>query len=179
MRVGSSKPIWSEMESPGKNLSKFLEERDPANPKFWRRSWSDRRRADSPAATAPGYESGNEKAGQDFALWHDVFVEQKLPWGRFLQSVFLHTAAVAVLWTMSIAWIRQQKILDHAAFDRSALITYTPEEYLPPRSNRSFRFRRKRTTARRPSLCRPISNLIATCPCRISSRLAPCRRPFR
>jgi TonB family protein len=44
----------------------------------------------------------------------------------------LHTAAVALVWTISLSWIRQQKILDHAAFDRSSLVTYSPEEYLPP-----------------------------------------------
>jgi periplasmic protein TonB len=132
------------MESPGKNLSKFLEERDPANPKFWRRVWADCKSADSPVANATtpassAYETGNrnegakdEAAKDELALWHDVFVEQQLPWGRFLQSVFLHTAAVALLWTISIAWIRQQKILTSAAFDRSSLVTYTPQEYLPP-----------------------------------------------
>ncbi|HSZ61175.1 MAG TPA: energy transducer TonB [Terriglobales bacterium] len=68
----------------------------------------------------------------ELALWHDVFVEQQLPWGRFLQSVLLHTVTVAILWAISLAWIRQQKILTSAAFDRTALVTYTPEEYLPP-----------------------------------------------
>jgi TonB family protein len=73
---------------------------------------------------------GSEK--EEFDLWRDVFVQQKLPWGRFLQSALLHTAAVALIWTISLSWIRQQKILDHAAFDRSSLVTYSPEEYLPP-----------------------------------------------
>jgi hypothetical protein len=68
----------------------------------------------------------------EFDLWRDVFVQQKLPWGRFLQSALLHTAAVVLIWTASLAWIRQQKILDPTAFDRSSLVTYTPEEYLPP-----------------------------------------------
>lgn len=127
------------MESPGKNLSTFLEERDPANPKFWRRVWSEHHPADSPAASSQGTGSsatsspGNEPTeGVEFALWHDVFVHQQLPWGRFLQSVLLHSAAVAILWAISIAWLRQQKILDHTAFDRASLVTYTPEEYLPP-----------------------------------------------
>jgi TonB family protein len=72
-------------------------------------------------------------SGEDeFDLWRDVFVQQKLPWGRFLQSGLLHTAAAALIWTISLSWIRQQKILDHAAFDRSSLVTYSPEEYLPP-----------------------------------------------
>ena len=65
-------------------------------------------------------------------MWRDVFVQQTLPWGRFLQSALLHTTAVALIWTISLAWIRQQKILDRPAFDRSSLVTYTPEEYLPP-----------------------------------------------
>jgi TonB family protein len=65
-------------------------------------------------------------------LWHDVFVERPLPWSRFLQSAVLHTAAVALIWTISLSWIRQQKILTNTAFDRSSLVTYTPEEYLPP-----------------------------------------------
>jgi TonB family protein len=128
------------MESPGKNLSKFLEERDPANPKFWRRVWSkhdhaDSQASDSPAADSPATASSSNGRANDaaeLALWHDVFVEQELPWGRFLQSVLLHTTAVAILWTISIAWVRQQKILDRAVFDRSSLVTYTPEEYLPP-----------------------------------------------
>ncbi len=118
------------MESPGKNLSKFLEERDPANPRFWRRVWANRSRPSSPTMPSLDNEPGDEK--DELSLWHDVFVEQQLPWGRFLQSVLLHTAAVALLWTISIAWIRQQKILTTAAFDRSSLVTYTPDEYLPP-----------------------------------------------
>ncbi|MGB9237279.1 MAG: hypothetical protein WCC19_00400, partial [Terriglobales bacterium] len=68
----------------------------------------------------------------EFDLWRDVFVQQKLPWPRFLQSVFLHVTAVVLIWMTSLAWIRQQKILDRSTFDRSALVTYTPEEYLPP-----------------------------------------------
>jgi TonB family protein len=67
-----------------------------------------------------------------FALWQDVFVEQELPWRRFVQSAVLHTAAVALIWTISLAWIRQQKILERAAFDRSSLVTYLPQEYLKP-----------------------------------------------
>jgi protein TonB len=133
------------MESPETNLSKFLEERDPANPKFWHRIWRNRRGADSQGTDSQMDEPQDTDSQQpvsradvsnakadELALWHDVFVEQKPPWGRFLQSVLLHAMALAILWTISIAWVRQQKILDRAAFDRSSLITYTPEEYLPP-----------------------------------------------
>ena len=107
------------MESPEKKLLRFLVERDPASPEFWRGV-----RAAFRPAELPG--------DDEFDLWRDVFVQQKLPWGRFLQSALLHAAAVALIWTISLSWIRQQKILDRATFDRSSLVTYSPEEYLPP-----------------------------------------------
>jgi TonB family protein len=109
------------MESPEKNLLKLLVECDPASPEF---------RSGVRAALRPAELAGNEE--DEFDLWRDVFVQQKLPWGRFLQSALLHAAAVALIWTISLSWIRQQKILDRAAFDRSSLVTYSPEEYLPP-----------------------------------------------
>jgi len=117
------------MESPGKDLLRLLVERDPASPEFRSGVRAALHPAPRPALGStelPGSEEG------EFDLWRDVFVQQKLPWGRFLQSALLHTAAVALIWTISLSWIRQQKILDHAAFDRSSLVTYSPEEYLPP-----------------------------------------------
>ena len=99
------------------SLLKVLLERDPASPEF---------RSGVRAALRPAKSPG------EFDLWHDVFVQQKLPWGRFLESALLHGAALALIWTVSLSWIRQQSILAHAAFDRSSLVTYTPEEYLPP-----------------------------------------------
>jgi TonB family protein len=111
------------MESPEKRLLRLLVERDPASPEF---------RSEVRAALRPVLRRAEFPGDVEFDLWQDVFVQQKLPWGRFLQSALLHTAAVALIWTISLSWIRQQKILDRAAFDRSSLVTYTPEEYLPP-----------------------------------------------
>ena len=68
----------------------------------------------------------------ELGLWHDVFVRQQLPWRRFLESAVLHAGALAMVWMVSLAWIRQQSMLARPAFDRSSLITYSPEEYLPP-----------------------------------------------
>src|SRR2546429_6539750 len=119
------------MESPGKDLLRLLVERDPASPEFR----SGVRAALHPAphpALHPALRSTELPGDGEFDLWRDVFVQQKLPWGRFLQSALLHTAAVALIWTISLSWIRQQKILDRATFDRSSLVTYSPEEYLPP-----------------------------------------------
>jgi TonB family protein len=110
------------MESPwekGKRLLKLLVERDPASAEF--------RSEVHKALYPPDLATAGE-----FGLWRDVFVEQELPWRRFLQSAILHTAAVALIWTISLAWMRQQKILERAAFDRSSLVTYLPQEYLKP-----------------------------------------------
>lgn len=71
-------------------------------------------------------------AGHDPDLWHDVFVYQPLPWSRFLQSAVLHTVAFGLIWALSISVLRQQKILASSTFDRSAVLTYSPDEYLPP-----------------------------------------------
>src|SRR5450759_4882270 len=111
------------MESPGNDLLRLLVERDPASPEF---------RSGVRAALHPAPRPTELPGDSEFDLWRDVFVQQKLPWGRFLQSALLHTAAVALIWTISLSWIRQQKILAHAAFDRTSLVTYSPEEYLPP-----------------------------------------------
>src|SRR5208282_1532340 len=116
------------MKSPGKALLKLLVEHDPASPEF--RSGVQAvlgSTADVSKTATPGAPSEGE-----FDLWRDVFVQQRLPWRRFVQSALLHAAAVALIYTISVAWIRQQKILDRAAFDRSSLVTYSPDEYLPP-----------------------------------------------
>ena len=68
----------------------------------------------------------------ELGLWRDVFVRQGMPWGRFVQSVILHSGAVALIWMLSYTWLRQQSIVATPDFDRSSLVTYTPEEYLPP-----------------------------------------------
>ena len=116
------------MESSGKELSRFLLEPDSATAEFLSGVRSEVRAALSPselpAATLP--------ADKELGMWRDVFVQQPLPWGRFLQSALLHAAAFALIYTISLAWIRQQRILANAAFDRSSLVTYSPQEYLPP-----------------------------------------------
>jgi TonB family protein len=109
------------MESAEKKLLRRMVEHAPAGVQF---SAEVRAALRPPPVTAP-------VAHTDF-VWQNVFVERPLPWGRFLQSAFLHTAAVALIWTLSITWLRQQKILNSSTFDRSSLVTYTPEEYLPP-----------------------------------------------
>ncbi|MGA9902893.1 MAG: TonB family protein [Terriglobales bacterium] len=112
------------MKSPDQRLLRLLVEKDPASPEFRSKVRAALR---GPEAAAPEF-SGNDQ----FDLWHDVFVERPLPWNRFLQSALLHAAAVVLIVTLSLSWLRQQKILNPTAFDRSSLVTYTPQEYLPP-----------------------------------------------
>ena len=115
------------MESPAQRMLRLLVEHAPTGVEF-QDEVQTALHSELRAEALPGnYFSGNAEF-----VWADVFVQQELPWGRFLQSTLLHTAAVVLIWTLSIAWLRQQKILDRPAFDRSSLITYTPEEYLPP-----------------------------------------------
>jgi TonB family protein len=64
--------------------------------------------------------------------WRDVLVRQGMPWGRFLESAVLHAGAVSLIWILSLSWLRQQSILPQQKFDPSSLITYSPQEYLPP-----------------------------------------------
>jgi len=107
------------MECPNRDSVRLLVELEPRRHAFW----SSVRAALHPVPLSDGGELG---------LWRDVFVRQPLPWRRFLQSAVLHAGALALVWMVSLAWIRQQSMLAHPAFDRSSLITYSPEEYLPP-----------------------------------------------
>ncbi len=111
------------MESLEKKLLRRLVERAPEGMEFGN---------EVQTALGPASGSSGLPGEIEFDLWRDVFVQQKMPWSRFAQSVLLHTAAVVLIWMTSLAWIRQQKILERSTFDRSSLVTYTPEEYLPP-----------------------------------------------
>ena len=95
-----------------------------------------------PRSTEPGsIERSTEKrprlsaapaTGLESNLWNDVFVERPLPWGRFLQSAVLHLTAAGLIWGLSLAWLRNQQILGPTPFDKSSVLTYAPNEYLPP-----------------------------------------------
>ena len=113
------------MESPGKKLWQPFDLRDPRSPEFP----GGVRPAFRPALV-PALRTARRPAAE--FVWRDVFVQQTLPWRRFLQSAFLHAAAAGLIWAISLSWIQEQRILDRAAFDRASLVTYTPEEYLPP-----------------------------------------------
>src|ERR1700758_3309637 len=106
------------MESPHHYPLKLVVELEPRGSAFW----SSVRAAIRPVRWS---------CEGEYDLWHDVFVRQGMPWGRFFQSAVLHAGAVAMLWMVSLAWLRQQGVINHP-FDRSSVITYSPEESLPP-----------------------------------------------
>lgn len=107
------------MGTPNRNSLRLLVELEPRGRAFW---------SSVAAALRPVRPSRETELG----LWRDVFVRQGLPWRRFFQSVVLHSGAFALIWMVSLAGLRQQSIAATPAFDRSSLITYSPEEYLPP-----------------------------------------------
>jgi len=108
------------METLGKKLRQSLETPDPRGPEF-------------PGGIGPApVLRPAQLSTSEFDMWRDVFVQQELPWARFLQSGLLHAGAVYLICTLSLSWMQQQKILTRPEFDRSSLVTYTPDEYLPP-----------------------------------------------
>jgi len=141
---------FSDMDSLEKELRHPREKRDPRGPEFPDGAQPMPRSAarseplpvDPSGRPALGVEARLESGPlhpaelpvdeHEFDMWRDVFVQGEMPWGRFLQSALLHAAAVYVIWTASLSWMQDQKILTRAAFDRSSLVTYTAQEYLPP-----------------------------------------------
>src|ERR1700757_1853709 len=106
-----------ETETPRGDAPNFLIELEPRGRGFWSSVAAVLRRV----RPSPEEETG---------MWRGVFVRRRLPRGRFFQSAILHAAAFAMIWALSLAWLRQQNILTRTAFDRSQLITYSPDEYL-------------------------------------------------
>ncbi len=107
------------MESANRDSLKLLVELEPRGRAFW-------------SSVAAAMRPVTPFRAGEVGLWRDVFVRQGLPWGRFVESVILHSGALALIWMLSFAWLQQQKVLATPEFDRASLITYSPEEYLPP-----------------------------------------------
>ena len=66
------------------------------------------------------------------AFWGDVFVKSRLPWGRFVESLVFHVAAVMVLWASARLRPEPSHVIARAKFDRSDVVYYDAPEYLPP-----------------------------------------------
>ena len=65
-------------------------------------------------------------------FWRDVFVTQRLPWSRFIESLLYHCLAIELLWASSLFLPRRPQIAERRAFDSSSVIYFSTTEYLPP-----------------------------------------------
>ncbi len=75
-----------------------------------------------------------ESAPADF--WPDVFVERRLPWGRFFQSGGYHILALILIWAGARFLALQPHAPLQPTFTHADVIYYTPSEYLPPLDTR-------------------------------------------
>jgi TonB family protein len=107
------------METPNRNPLQLLVELEPRGRAFW-------------SSVAAAFRPVRPIRESELGLWRDVFVRRGMPWGRFLQSVVLHSGAFALIWMLSPAWLNQQDVAVSPTFDGSSVITYSAEEYLPP-----------------------------------------------
>ncbi|MGA7401302.1 MAG: TonB family protein [Candidatus Sulfotelmatobacter sp.] len=75
-----------------------------------------------------------ESAPADF--WPDVFVDRRLPWGRFFQSGGYHILALMLIWAGARFLALQPRATLQPTFTHADVIYYTPSEYLPPLDTR-------------------------------------------
>jgi TonB family protein len=65
-------------------------------------------------------------------FWNDVFVNRRMPWRRFVESLGCHLAALVLL-VVFARWVgTQAPALPPTSFNRDQVVTYQPTEYLPP-----------------------------------------------
>jgi len=76
------------MAVPAKKLIKLLIDHDPASAEF----------RDGVRESLGPRPLNERRALAELDLWKDVFVQQELPWGRFLQSALLHGTALLLIW---------------------------------------------------------------------------------
>jgi TonB family protein len=77
------------------------------------------------------------------AFWSDVFVQRRLPWRRFFESLGYHILTLAALVLFSRFSGLRPLPEPRPAFDHTQVISYEPVEYLPP------------VDTRRPEAARP------------------------
>jgi len=65
-------------------------------------------------------------------FWPDVFVRQRLPWRRFLESYLYHAVALLVILYASLLLPHHVQIAEHHALNHEDVIYYRASDYLPP-----------------------------------------------
>jgi TonB family protein len=106
------------------------------------------------------------------AFWSDVFVQRRLPWRRFLESLGYHALALAALVSFSSFSFLRPVPQPRPAFDHTQVISYEPVEYLPPVDTRRVEAARPRPAD--PELSRqPIISLPREADNRLQTIIAP------
>jgi hypothetical protein len=101
---------------------KLLFELEPAHEVFVRNLTDTLyRRTVSPVVTAT----------KPAAFWSDVFVESRLPWKAFSESILWHLVVVSVLWTVAQTWAKQEQIQQRRNAEHSQLTYYAPPKTFP------------------------------------------------
>jgi TonB family protein len=65
-------------------------------------------------------------------FWPDVFVQSRLPWGRFVESAIFHAAAIMVVWSSVQLWPESTRVVEQARLRSPEVLYYEAPEYLPP-----------------------------------------------
>jgi TonB family protein len=105
-------------------------------------------------------------------FWSDVFVQRRLPWRRFLESLGYHALALAALVSFSSFSLLRPLPQPRPAFDHTQVISYEPVEYLPPVDTRRVEAVRPRPAD--PELSRqPIISLPPEADNRLQTIIAP------
>ena len=121
-------PLWPLVggtESPTPELQLLI------TPEPWSRVFVQNVRCLFRRAAAP---SDLQSSPADF--WPDVFVERKLPWGRFFESGGFHILALILIWAGSRFLALRPQVVAQPTFSHADVIYYTPSEYLPPLDTR-------------------------------------------
>ncbi len=66
------------------------------------------------------------------SFWPDVFVSRRMPWLPFCESLLLHVAVLAGVWSLGRALALRPHTAPRVAFRDEDVIYYSPSEYLPP-----------------------------------------------
>ncbi len=92
-------------------------------------------------------------------FWADVFVQQRLPWKRFIESVVYQAVTIALLIGITRFFALQPQVVAKPVFDHAQVIYYKASEYLPALDTRSERSARPRKAdpelARQPIISLP------------------------
>src|SRR5208282_147253 len=105
-------------------------------------------------------------------FWSDVFVQRRMPWRRFLESLGYHIFALTALVLFSRFSLLHPSLQPRPAFDHAQVISYQAVEYLPPVDTR--RSQAARPQKADPELSRqPIISLPPEADNRLQTIVAP------